>query len=69
MARAPAPLSVPLIGSYEQRMQILADAISRKADQTAEPVYSAVLLQAPGGATWRLTVTDGGGISLARVPR
>ena len=65
----PAPLSVPQTGSVDQRLRIIASAISKKADQTLEPVYNAVLLTAPGGSVWRMTVADNGAISVVVVPR
>lgn len=67
--RAPAPTQAPVAGSLEVRLAALATAISRKADITAEPVYSSVLLIAPNGATWRLAVSDTGVLSTASVPR
>ena len=70
MARAPiAPVIPALVGSLPDRMRQLADAISRKADVTSEPVYTSVVLIAPGGAAWRLAVDDTGAVSTTVVTR
>jgi hypothetical protein len=70
MAYQPAaPFTVPQTGSVDQRLRLVAAAISKKADQTLEPVYNAVLLTAPGGSVWRMTVGDDGIVSIAVVPR
>jgi hypothetical protein len=61
--------TAPTTGSLDARMRVVADAISRKADQTQEPMYAAVLLLAPGGAVWRVSVDDAGVLSTAVVPR
>jgi hypothetical protein len=61
--------TAPTTGTLEQRLRIIAEAINRKADQTQEPVYSAVLLLAPGGATWRVSVNDAGVLSAVVVQR
>jgi hypothetical protein len=65
----PAPFIAPFSGTDDQKFAMLADAISHKADQTAEPVYSAVMLIAPNGSVWRLTVDATGAISTAAVTR
>jgi len=67
--RAPAPFPAGVSASPRDQMRQLADALSKKADATLEPVYSAVLLIAPGGATWRLTVNDAGALGTVQVPR
>ena len=67
--RPPQPFAPPLAGSLDQRVAQLATALSKKADHTAEPVYNAVLLIAPGGVVWKLTVTDTGTLAVAQVPR
>ena len=43
----PTPVRIPLTGSLESRVRQLADAVTQKADRTAQPMFSAVLLQAP----------------------
>jgi len=63
----PTPVRIPLTGSLESRVRTLADAVSRKADSTAQPMFSAVLLQAPGGAVWKVTVDDAGALQTAVV--
>jgi hypothetical protein len=67
--RAPAPQQVPLVGSITDRLSALAAAISRKADNTLEPTYAAVMLSAPDGSTWKLTVDATGALHTAQVPR
>lgn len=69
MAQPPAPLIAPVSGTAEQRLQQLADAISRKQDRTSEPIYASVMLLAPNGATWRVSVDNTGALSTAVVPR
>jgi hypothetical protein len=67
--RPPQPYVPAVVGDTRAQLAALADAISRKADITSEPVYNAVLLMAPGGATWRVTVDDAGALHTAVVPR
>jgi len=66
---APPRTVVPTTGSLESRVRVLADVVSRKADQTAQPMFNSVLLQAPGGAVWRVSVDDSGALQTAVVPR
>jgi 5,10-methenyltetrahydromethanopterin hydrogenase len=70
VTRPPAPYA-PQFTSNNPRdlLRQIGDALSRKADVTSEPVYTAVLLIAPGGATYRVTVDDAGALSAAAVPR
>lgn len=65
----PASVTVPTTGSLEARVRVLADALSRKADQTAEPMFAGVLLQAPGGAVWRVSIDDTGSVQTEVVAR
>lgn len=68
--RFPQPsFTLPTTGTIEQRLRIIAEAISRKADVTLEPVYSAILLVAPGGAVYRVGVDDAGALSAVVVSR
>jgi 5,10-methenyltetrahydromethanopterin hydrogenase len=67
--RPPAPFSPTLTGNPRDQMRQLADAISRKADATLEPVYSSVQLIAPGGAVYRVSVDDDGALSAVVVAR
>jgi hypothetical protein len=70
MAYAPvAPFTAPFSGSDDQKFAMVAEAISRKADATTQPTYSAVLLIAPNGSAWRLSVDNTGALSTAAVPR
>ena len=65
----PAPFVAPSSGPLDQRFAQLAAAISRKADQTAQPVYNSVILISPSGAPWRVAVDDAGALSVTAVPR
>jgi hypothetical protein len=69
MAYAPAPFVAPFSGTDDQKFAMVADALSRKADSTSVPTYSAVMLIAPDGSTWRLSVDATGALSTAAVPR
>jgi hypothetical protein len=69
MALPAAPFIAPTGGSIDQRLALVAQALNRKADQTSSPVYSSVILLAPGGGAWQLTVDDTGALSTASVPR
>jgi hypothetical protein len=53
----------------DQRLAMVADALSRKADATSIPTYNAVMLIAPNGSAWRLSVDNTGALSTAAVPR
>lgn len=63
------PASVPLTGSLEQRVRLLTDLVSRKADATTQPMFDSVLLHAPGGAVWRVSVDDAGALVATVVSR
>jgi len=67
--RPPAPFSPAMTGSPRDQLRQIADAISRKADATLEPVYTAVQLIAPNGTTYRVSVDDAGALSAVVVPR
>lgn len=69
MAYAPAPFIAPYSGDADQRLALIADALSRKADATSIPTYSAVMLIASDGSTWRLSVDATGALSTSAVPR
>jgi hypothetical protein len=70
MAYAPvAPFVAPFSGDIDQRLSMIADALSRKADTTSIPTYSAVLLIAPNGSAWQLSVDNTGALSTSAVPR
>jgi hypothetical protein len=67
---APPPrVVVPTTGSLEARVRVLATVVDKKADQTTQPMFNSVLLQAPGGAVWRVSVNDAGALQTAVVPR
>ena len=67
--RPPAPFAPPITGSVEQRLRLIADAISKKADQTLLPVYNAVVLVSPGGVAWQLSVDDSGALQVSVMQR
>jgi hypothetical protein len=69
MARAlpAAPFSAPLSGTFEQRLAAIAAAINRKADATATPSFSAVVLRAPDGSNWQVSVTAAGALVTTQV--
>ena len=69
MPFAPPRTVIPTAGSLESRVRVLADAVSKKADLAGEPMFSSVLLLAPGGAVWRVSVSDAGILTTAVVPR
>jgi hypothetical protein len=70
MAYAPvAPFIAPFSGTDDQKFAMVADALSRKADATSIPTYSAVLLIAPNGSAWQLSVDNTGALSTSAVPR
>jgi hypothetical protein len=60
---------VPTAGPLEARVRVLAQVVSNKADKTAQPMFNAVLLQAPGGAVWRVSVDDTGALQTVVVSR
>ena len=67
--RPPAPFSPQLTGDPRDQMRQLADAISRKADIQSEPLYSPVMLRAPDGSSWRVSVDNAGALVTAQVAR
>lgn len=64
-----APFVAPGSGPIEQRLSQLAAAISRKADVTTEPVYNSIILIAPNGSPWRVSVSNTGVLGVTAVPR
>jgi hypothetical protein len=64
-----APFVAPASGPIDQRLSQLAAAVSRKADQTTQPVYNSVILIAPNGAPWRVAVSDTGVLSVTAMAR
>ena len=67
--RPPAPFTPPESGSLDQRLKLIADAISKKADTTLQPTYRAVQLIADDNRVWSLSIDAGGALVLALVPR
>jgi len=69
MPRPPAPFPSQLQGSLPDQVRQIADALSRKADQTMLPVYSSVVLMAPGGGAWMVSIDDAGALHTEAVTR
>lgn len=67
--RPAQPFTPGLGGSVAQQLAALADAISKKADTTSEPVYSAVNLISPGGTVFRVSVSNTGALQSTVVGR
>ena len=63
----PQQFIAPISGDINQRMQNLADAISRKADANAMPVYAAVGFISPNGTVYMLSVSDTGAFTATPV--
>jgi hypothetical protein len=66
--QAPAPFVAPVSGDINQRLAQVAQAINRKADATTVPSFSAIILRAPNGASWQLSVDNAGALSTAVLP-
>jgi hypothetical protein len=64
---APAPFIAPVSGSLEQRLAAIANAINRKADVTATPSFGAIVLRAPDGSSWNVSVDVTGALVTAQV--
>ena len=69
LPRPPAPFPTQLSGSLPDQVRQIADALSRKADQTLIPVYKSVILLAPGGGSWMVSVDDAGALQTSAVQR
>ena len=69
MARpyAPAPFTAPISGDINQRFTQVADAINRKADAAATPSFSSIVLRAPDGSSWQLSVDAAGAVVTTQV--
>lgn len=60
LPRPVAPVAVPTGGSLDQRLNLLADSVSRKAEINTAPAFIAVILAAPNGTQFRITVDNNG---------
>ena len=69
MPRPAAPFTAQLSGNIQDQVRRIADGLSAKADATSEPTYSAVMLIAPNGSTYKVTVSNAGALVIAAVPR
>lgn len=63
----PTQFIAPVGGSMEQRLQLIADELSRKANATTMPTYGAIGLVAPDGGVWLVTVDNAGVLSTSPV--
>jgi len=69
LPHAPAPFIASISGDLNQRLAQVADAINRKADATTTPSFNSIVLQAPDGSAWQLTVDASGAIVTSQVLR
>jgi hypothetical protein len=53
----------------EATLAALSAEMARKADRNTEEVFTAILLRAPGGAYWRVSVNDTGALVTTAVVR
>lgn len=63
----PAPFVAPVSGDINQRMAGVAAAINRKADATATPSFSSIVLRAPDGSSWTVSVDTTGKLVTTQV--
>jgi hypothetical protein len=71
MARAPfpaAPFTAGISGTLDQRLAQVAEAINRKADATATPAFSSIILLAPDRSSWLVTISNTGTLTTAKLP-
>ena len=64
---APAPFTAPISGDINQRLTAIAEAINRKADATASPAFNSIVLRAPDGSNWQLSVNASGAVITTQV--
>lgn len=77
MSRAPPPttLRLPRMGNsspsavWDQTMQQLEQADAKNVKERQTPTLPAVILVAPDGSAWRLTVSPAGALTTTAVPR
>lgn len=64
------PFTAPTNGSLDERLAVMAAAISRKQDQgiqgTAQPFLAII---APDGGVWRIEIDNAGALHSTLVPR
>lgn len=64
-----APLVAPYSGDIDQRLAMIAQAVSGKADLHGVPHFTAIQLTDPNGVVWRITVDIAGNLDTVQVPR
>jgi hypothetical protein len=69
MARpqAPAPFVAPQSGDINQRFALVAAAINGKAPSTTTPAFDSVVLRAPDGSNWVVSVNASGALVTTQV--
>jgi hypothetical protein len=69
MARpqAPAPFVAPQSGDINQRFALVAAAINGKAPSTTTPAFDSVVLRAPDGSNWVVSVNASGALITTQV--
>ena len=63
----PAQTIASASGSIEERLSQLAQEISRKSDIASTPAFAAVVLIAPDGGRWLVSVDSAGALSTSQV--
>jgi hypothetical protein len=69
MARpqAPAPFVAPQSGDINQRFALVAAAINGKAPSTTTPAFDSIVLRAPDGSNWVVSVNAAGALITTQV--
>jgi hypothetical protein len=69
MARpqAPAPFVAPQSGDINQRFALVAAAINGKAPSTTTPAFDSIVLRAPDGSNWIVSVNASGALITTQV--
>jgi hypothetical protein len=69
MARpqAPAPFVAPQSGDINQRFALVAAAINGKAPSTTTPAFDSIVLRAPDGSNWVVSVNVSGALITTQV--
>lgn len=57
------PYLAPMIGTVEERLSLLADAVNKKADANSSPVFVSIVLVSPNKTRWLVTVNDAGALT------
>ena len=65
--QAPAPFVAPQSGDINQRFALVAAAINGKAPSTTTPAFDSVVLRAPDGSNWIVSVNASGALITTQV--